>query len=91
MYNIVSDYCGAYSTPTRIYFWISQNRAVTAVILLIAIALVYWVWFGLSSRVINDDEGISILAAQSILQEGIPRLPALLTLKDTSSRAFTGP
>ena len=45
-------------------------------ILLLAIALAYWMWFGLTQRTISDDEGISILAAQSILDHGIPRLPS---------------
>ena len=33
-------------------------------------------WFGLTQRTINDDDGISILAAQGIPEHGIPRLPS---------------
>jgi 4-amino-4-deoxy-L-arabinose transferase-like glycosyltransferase len=39
-------------------------------------ATVYWLWFGLTQRSIVSDEGISLLAAQGVLQHGYPRLPS---------------
>ena len=45
-------------------------------IVLIAIALIYLLWFGLTQRGITQDEGISILAAQGISETGQPRLPS---------------
>ena len=41
--------------------------AAAAMLLLMAIGLAYWLWFGLTQRTINGDDGISILAAQGIL------------------------
>ena len=38
--------------------------------LLIALALGYWIWFGLTQRGIIEDEGISILMAEGILEHG---------------------
>lgn len=47
-----------------------------AVAALLAIAAAYWLWLGLAERSINTDDGISILAAQGILEHGYPRMPA---------------
>ena len=44
--------------------------------LLIGIALAYWLWYGLTQRSITGDDGISILAAQGILEHGYQRLPS---------------
>jgi 4-amino-4-deoxy-L-arabinose transferase-like glycosyltransferase len=52
------------------------TRASAIVIILMGIALAYWLWFGLTQRSITDAEGISILAAQGILEHGYPRLPS---------------
>ncbi len=46
------------------------------VLLLIALALAYWLWFGLTQRSIFQDEGISLLGAQSIVDNGYPLLPS---------------
>ena len=53
---------------------VSGRGAAAVVLLLLAIGLAYWMWFGLTQRTINADDGISILAAQGILDHGIPRL-----------------
>jgi hypothetical protein len=42
----------------------------------VATAAVYWLWFGLTQRSIVGDEGISILAAEGVLEHGYPRLPS---------------
>ena len=55
---------------------VGGQGAAAVVLLLLAIGLGYWVWFGLTQRTINADDGISILSAQSILDHGIPRLPS---------------
>ena len=55
---------------------VGGHAAAAVVMLLLAIGLAYWLWFGLTQRTINTDEGISILAAQGILDHGIPRLPS---------------
>ena len=55
---------------------VSSKRATRVTVLLLALALAYWTWFGLTQRTISDDEGISILAAQGILEYGYPRLPS---------------
>ncbi|MCI0437656.1 MAG: hypothetical protein L0177_00815 [Chloroflexi bacterium] len=52
------------------------RRPASVVVLLMALALLYWVWFGLTQRSIFQDEGISILAAQGIAEQGQPRLPS---------------
>jgi hypothetical protein len=36
----------------------------------------YWLWFGLTQRSVVGDEGISLLAAQGVLDHGYPRLPS---------------
>lgn len=46
------------------------------IVLLLVIAAGYWLWYGLTQRSINGDDGISILAAQSILRHGYPLLPS---------------
>jgi 4-amino-4-deoxy-L-arabinose transferase-like glycosyltransferase len=43
---------------------------------LIAVAAVYWVWLAVAGRSITTDPAISVLAAQSILEHGYPRLPS---------------
>ena len=49
------------------------GRAMAFVLLL---ALVFWLWFGLTQRSIIEDDGLSILAAQGILEHGVMRLPS---------------
>lgn len=51
----------------------------TAFLILLTIALAYWGWFGLAVRNINHDDGISILAAQGVLEHGFQRLPSGFT------------
>jgi len=46
------------------------------IVLVLVVAAGYWLWFGLTQRSINGDDGISILAAQSILRDGYPLLPS---------------
>ena len=48
----------------------------SAMAVVLVFASVYWLQFGLTTRFIIDDDGTSILAAQSILDHGIPRLPS---------------
>jgi 4-amino-4-deoxy-L-arabinose transferase-like glycosyltransferase len=40
------------------------------------LALAYWLWIGLTQRSITGDEGISILAGQAVIQNGVPELPS---------------
>jgi 4-amino-4-deoxy-L-arabinose transferase-like glycosyltransferase len=47
-----------------------------AIVLVLAIATAYWLWFGVSQRSVDGDEGTSILSAQAILTHGYPRLPS---------------
>ena len=49
------------------------NRAMALILLL---ALGFWLWFGLTQRSIVEDDGLSILAAQGILEHGVMRLPS---------------
>lgn len=51
-------------------------RTGLVVTILITLALVYWLWYGLTQRSITGDDGISILAAQGILEHGYPQLPS---------------
>jgi 4-amino-4-deoxy-L-arabinose transferase-like glycosyltransferase len=46
---------------------------------LLAVAVSYWLWFGLALRTINNGDGISILAAQGVLEHGYQRTPSGLT------------
>lgn len=55
---------------------LTTQRALIATVLLLAVALGYWLWFGLTLRNIHFDEGVSILAAQGILEHGYPQLPS---------------
>lgn len=52
----------------------SWSRSLLVVMLLVALA--YWLWVGLTQRSITGDEGISILAGQSVLEKGMPELPS---------------
>ena len=54
---------------------VASKRTYTALALLMAVALVMWVWFGLD-RTIQMDDGISILAAQGIVEHGLQRMPS---------------
>lgn len=45
-------------------------------IALLFVASFYWLWFGLTQRSIDEDEGTSILAAQGVVQHGYPLLPS---------------
>ena len=47
-----------------------------ALVLVLAIATAYWLWFGVSQRSLVGDEGISLLSAQGVLTHGYPRLPS---------------
>ncbi|HEU0021248.1 MAG TPA: glycosyltransferase family 39 protein [Dehalococcoidia bacterium] len=53
----------------RALFW---PGTITAVV--IGIGLAYCIWYGLTQRSVSGDDGISILAAQGILEHGYPRL-----------------
>lgn len=48
--------------------------AVLAVV--IAAAAGWWLYSGLVGRTVSTDDGISVLAAESVLREGVPRLPS---------------
>lgn len=48
----------------------------SALIFLLILALVYWLWFGLTQRSITGDDGLSILAAEGVLEHGYPKLPS---------------
>lgn len=52
------------------------SRPSRVLAILLAAILMYWVWYGVTQRSIIEDEGISILAAQGILEYGIPILPS---------------
>ena len=55
----------------------ASSIAVTAVVAtLMALALAYWLWFGLGVRGIHFDDGVSILATQGILEHGYSKLPS---------------
>ena len=43
---------------------------------LLALAAIYWLGFGLTQRSVVEDEAISILAAEGVLEHGYPRLPS---------------
>jgi hypothetical protein len=45
-------------------------------IVLVAAAMSYWLWSGLTQRSIDGDEGISILAGRGVLEHGWPELPS---------------
>lgn len=51
-------------------------RPLGAIVALTAVAATYWLWVGLAERSIIDNDGISILAAQGILDHGYPLLPS---------------
>lgn len=44
--------------------------------IVIALAITYWSWLGLTQRSIDGDEGISILAGRAVQEQGIPELPS---------------
>jgi 4-amino-4-deoxy-L-arabinose transferase-like glycosyltransferase len=44
--------------------------------ILLVLALVYWLWFGLAGRSLLQDDGLSVLAAQGVLEHGYPLLPS---------------
>ncbi|MCI0437862.1 MAG: glycosyltransferase family 39 protein [Chloroflexi bacterium] len=54
----------------------SARRATLVVAVALALAAAYWTWFALAQRSIVTDDGISILAAESILEHGYPLLPS---------------
>lgn len=58
------------------YITIFGSRASTAMAVLLAAVLVYWLWFGLTQRYVTTDDIISTQAAQSILEHGFPRFPS---------------
>jgi 4-amino-4-deoxy-L-arabinose transferase-like glycosyltransferase len=71
------------SGPVRNNFLYSETgglrtlfRPGTVTAFLIGMGLVYGLWYGLTQRSITGDDGISILAAQGILEHGYPRLPS---------------
>lgn len=45
-------------------------------IILLVVSSGFWLWFGLNQRSIDEDEGMSILAAQGVLKHGYPLLPS---------------
>lgn len=53
-----------------------SNLATGAILLVLAATMTYWMWYGLTQRSIIEDEGISILAGQGIVQHGYPLLPS---------------
>ena len=48
----------------------------TAMLIVIALGGMYWLWFGLTQRYVVTDDILSLQAAQSILEHGIPRFPS---------------
>lgn len=52
------------------------SRVSIAMAVLLAVVLVYWLWFGLTQRVVTTDDIISTQAAQSILEYGYQRFPS---------------
>ena len=52
------------------------SRPSRVLAILLVVVAVYWLWYGLSQRSIFQDEGISLLAAQGISEQGVPRLPS---------------
>ena len=44
--------------------------------LLLAVALVYWLWFGMTQRSIDGNDGISLLAIRGIVEHGYQKLPS---------------
>ena len=52
------------------------SRASVAMAIILAVALVYWMWFGLTQRYVTTDDIISTQAAQSILEYGYQRFPS---------------
>ena len=55
---------------------VASGRSTKVMLLVLAVAGAYWLWFGLTQRSIFQDEGISLLAAQGIVDNGYPRLPS---------------
>ncbi len=53
-----------------------MTRPSSVVLVFLLIALGYWLWFSLTLRVIDNDDAVSILAAQSVLESGYQRLPS---------------
>ncbi len=53
-----------------------SKNALIAIIIILVISSVFWVWFGLTQKSIDEDEGISILSAQGVLEHGYPLLPS---------------
>ena len=47
-----------------------------AMALILLLALMFWLWFGLTQRSIISDDGLSIVAAQGVLEHGVMRLPS---------------
>ncbi|MEZ4653827.1 MAG: glycosyltransferase family 39 protein [Candidatus Eisenbacteria bacterium] len=60
------------SVPRR---GLPDRRVWIAVVLLVVVAVAYWIWVGLH-RSIDGDEGISILAGRAVLERGWPILPS---------------
>jgi hypothetical protein len=58
------------------YPYVRAHATAIALSVVLAAAVSYWLWFGATARSINFDDGISILAAQGIVENGYPRLPS---------------
>jgi 4-amino-4-deoxy-L-arabinose transferase-like glycosyltransferase len=43
---------------------------------LLVVAATYWIWLALAGRSITTDPGISVIAAQGILEHGLPVMPS---------------
>ena len=71
MYGLYSLVRGSFQSLS---FAISK-RPYAGLAVLLVVALVYWLWFGMT-RAISQDEAISILAARGILEHGYQRLPS---------------
>ena len=54
----------------------SANYPALTVVLLLGLAIAYWILFGLTTRNISTDEARSIIAAQSILEHGYQLFPS---------------
>jgi len=72
-------------SPSDMFRHSSKLRGITALalksptavaVLILAAALGYWLWFGLTQRAIVWDDGISIIVAESILDHGYMKMPS---------------
>ena len=65
-----------YSSRLRGTTTLAVKSPTAVTVLILAAALGYWLWFGLTQRAIVWDDGISIIAAESILDHGYMEMPS---------------